>query len=412
MKKKNVYVVFGGTFDPFTAAHKRIVQKIQEKFKAGDPDSDTSFQLVIAPSIVSWHRQDKDKFLTYSQRLSVIYQMLEKDKIDGYYYFNVWMGEWDRAAMLKDNPKRDEILSKRGFIDTLQDIMANYTSFHDIEDESKESEWYFVIGSDQLEMFKKWKNWETILSLAKMIVVNGRNGKVCNDYKEEFGYDEIFLEPEYEVESASKLREQWKDKGYEAFYDYITEKYALDEKVYTRLETPIFTVTSGPEVAPNFAPIRVKAPDWVTVMVMKEGKFLVEKQFRYGSNTVIEEFPCGMVEEGEDPLDAAVRELEEETGYKLLDKKDLNKMGATSPNPAFMTNTMHYFFVNLDYAKYEVTSQKLDEHEKITFMWKNADRFMFDLADDAHAENGRVVPAIALSAVKLFENLSNYPCGG
>lgn len=412
MKKKNVYVVFGGTFDPFTSAHLRIVQKIQEKFKAGDPDSDTSFQLVIAPSTVNWHRKDKEEFLTYSQRLSVIYQTLEKAKIDGYYYFNVWMGEWDRVAMLKDNPMKDEILGKRGFIDTLQDIMANYTSFHDAEDEKPKDEWYFVIGSDQLKLFRQWKNWKGILALAKMIVVQGRNGETVHDCSGDFEYEEITIEPEYQNESASKLREQWKDKGYEAFYDYITAKYALDEKVYTRLETPIFNVTSGPEVAPGFSPIRVNAPDWVTLLVEKEGKFLVEKQFRYGSNTDIEEFPCGMVEEGEDPLDAAVRELEEETGYKLLDKTNVIKMGVTSPNPAFMTNTMHYFYVNLDYAKHEVVSQKLDEHEKISFTWKNAKRFIFDLADDAHADNGRVVPAIALAAAKLYENLSTYPsCG-
>ena len=307
---------------------------------------------------------------------------------------------------------KDEILSKRGFIDTLQDIMANYTSFHDEEKGKPKDEWYFVIGSDQLKLFKQWKNWKTILSLAKMIVVQGRNGETVHDYSGEFEYDEITIEPEYQNESATKLREQWKDKGYEAFYDYITEKYALDERVYTRLETPIFDVTEGPEVAPGFSPVKVNAPDWVTIIVEKQGKFLVEKQFRYGSNCDIEEFPCGMVEDGEDPLDAVVRELEEETGYKLLDKTNVIKMGATSPNPAFMTNTMHYFYVNLDYAKHEVVSQKLDEHEKIVFAWKDKKRFMFDLADDAHAENGRVVPAIALSAVKLYENLSTYPsCG-
>ena len=88
------------------------------------------------------------------------------------------------------------------------------------------------------------------------------------------------------------------------------------------------------------------------------------------------------------------------------------KLGQTNPNPAFMTNKMHYFFINLDYAKYEHVDQKLDEHEQIELSWKDADRFMFDLADDAHACGKKQVPAIALSMVKLYENTRNYPRGG
>ena len=45
--------------------------------------------------------------------------------------------------------------------------------------------------------------------------------------------------------------------------------------------------------------------------------------------------------------------------------------------------------------------------------WKDRDRFMFDLADDAHACGKKQVPAIALAMVKLYENSFNYPsCGG
>ena len=55
----------------------------------------------------------------------------------------------------------------------------------------------------------------------------------------------------------------------------------------------------------------------------------------------------------------------------------------------------------------------LDEHEEIELYWKDKNRFMFDLADDAHACGKKQVPAIALAMVKLYENSFNYPsCGG
>ncbi len=58
-------------------------------------------------------------------------------------------------------------------------------------------------------------------------------------------------------------------------------------------------------------------PDWVQVVpVTTDGKLVMVEQFRPGSRQVTLEFPAGLVEEGEEPVAAAVRELEEETGYR------------------------------------------------------------------------------------------------
>ena len=46
------------------------------------------------------------------------------------------------------------------------------------------------------------------------------------------------------------------------------------------------------------------------------GELLFIRQFRYPVGKVIWEIPAGLVEKGENPAEAAVRELQEETGWK------------------------------------------------------------------------------------------------
>lgn len=108
--------------------------------------------------------------------------------------------------------------------------------------------------------------------------------------------------------------------------------------------------------------ICVDAPDWVTIIPesgLEDGEmtYLLVRQFRHGNAGVGMEFPAGMVDPGEDPREAAARELLEETGHSA---GELIKIGAVSPNPAFMTNTTHSFLAR-DLKK--VASQNLDRHE-------------------------------------------------
>lgn len=60
----------------------------------------------------------------------------------------------------------------------------------------------------------------------------------------------------------------------------------------------------------------IRHPGAVVILpLLPDGRILLERQFRYPNSQVFIEFPAGKIDPGEDHLDCAKRELEEETGY-------------------------------------------------------------------------------------------------
>ena len=59
-------------------------------------------------------------------------------------------------------------------------------------------------------------------------------------------------------------------------------------------------------------------PDWVLILARtKEGKWVMTEQYRHGTGKIALEFPAGIIDKGETPEKAAIRELQEECGYCL-----------------------------------------------------------------------------------------------
>jgi ADP-ribose pyrophosphatase len=86
--------------------------------------------------------------------------------------------------------------------------------------------------------------------------------------------------------------------------------------------------------------IAVHSGGAVIVPITNEGKIVLVKQFRYPFQKYMLEMPAGKLNKGEDPYLCAVRELEEETGYKA-DK--VEKLGAIATTPGFCTEILHLY---------------------------------------------------------------------
>lgn len=70
------------------------------------------------------------------------------------------------------------------------------------------------------------------------------------------------------------------------------------------------------------------------VAITPERQIVLVRQFRAGSRRDSLETPGGLLEPGEDPLEAGVRELQEETGYV---GDSVHLIGQTWSNPSIMT---------------------------------------------------------------------------
>lgn len=85
----------------------------------------------------------------------------------------------------------------------------------------------------------------------------------------------------------------------------------------------------------------VEAPETVAVLpVLDDGRILMVQQYRHSVGKSLFEIPGGIVDKGEDPAKAAVRELEEETGY-TADK--IEKLLTAFPAPAYSSEQANIY---------------------------------------------------------------------
>lgn len=101
-------------------------------------------------------------------------------------------------------------------------------------------------------------------------------------------------------------------------------------------------------------------PTWVNVIARTDdGSFVLVRQYRHGTQRTSFELCAGVVEQGEEPLAAAKRELLEETGYAGGQWCELMTL---SPNASTCSNLTHCFVAE---GVERVAEQHLDATEDI-----------------------------------------------
>lgn len=136
----------------------------------------------------------------------------------------------------------------------------------------------------------------------------------------------------------------------------------------------------------------IDSPDWVNVIALTpDRRIVLVRQFRFGTQDFSLEIPGGVMERGEEPVTAGLRELSEETGYSGAPARLL---GSVHPNPAMQSNRCHFVLV----TDARVTNPLAwDEDEEIQTTTMPVDE-VFTLA-----RTGRITHALALNALLLFE---------
>lgn len=112
----------------------------------------------------------------------------------------------------------------------------------------------------------------------------------------------------------------------------LATDHVADCKVFTVSRT----TAQSPRTGRSHPFFRIDSTDWVNIVALTDDdEVVMVRQFRHGPREVTLEIPGGMVDDGEDPADAALRELREESGYAAPSAR---RIGVVNPNPALFGN--------------------------------------------------------------------------
>lgn len=130
----------------------------------------------------------------------------------------------------------------------------------------------------------------------------------------------------------------------------------------------------------------------VAVLIKVDDKFILEKQYRYAFNEDIYEIPAGKLEEGEEPLPAAERELLEETGYRPLEMVFLGDM---YPTVGYSKEVIHLYYCE----KHVKEERHLDSDESIDLLFLSLEEI------EEMINNNTIKDSKTIAAIYLYKSI-------
>lgn len=122
------------------------------------------------------------------------------------------------------------------------------------------------------------------------------------------------------------------------------------------------------------------------VVCEKDGKVLLVKQFRYPYGAELLEIPAGKLNEGEDPAETAIRELEEEGGIKA---ERVEKLFDIYPTPAYTNEVIRIYRA----VGVKTTKPHLDDDEFLDAIWVEKE-LLKKMLDNGEIKDAKTVIAL------------------
>ncbi len=134
----------------------------------------------------------------------------------------------------------------------------------------------------------------------------------------------------------------------------------------------------------------VRHPGAVAVLAVKDGRLLLVDQYRQAMARCELEIPAGKLEKGENPLEAARRELQEETGYRC---GKLTQLHSFYTSPGFADEIIHLYLAE------ELTEGEMspDEDEFLEVIEASFDEVQ------QYIEEGRIADAKTILAAYIWQ---------
>jgi ADP-ribose pyrophosphatase len=129
------------------------------------------------------------------------------------------------------------------------------------------------------------------------------------------------------------------------------------------------------------------------VPVKDDGTVLLIHQFRHAVGGYLYEVPAGTLAKGESPDACAMREVEEETGYRA---GRLVRLGSIVTAPGFCDEQIHLYLA----TRLEQTRQSLDHDEVLTVIEMSLDEAMAKIHDNT-IRDAKSIAALVLAYARV-----------